>query len=143
MAGTKNKGKLRHIAFAVHDLQKVANFYENSFGFTRVRESDVAVMLTDGLISITLLHLPTNRNTEPDERGTDFIGLHHMGFQIDDIEEVSAAIEANGGTYHGQIKNVGAGKHSERKYRAPDGVVIDIVDLDHAEKVWKVPKPGE
>ncbi len=135
--------KLRHIALAVKDLQESAKFYEQSFGFTRVRESDVAVMMTDGLMSIALLHLPTNNNTAPDDRGREFIGVHHIGFQVDDLDATSDAIEANGGVYHGQIANVGRGPESERKYRDPDGVIFDIVDTDHARDVWKLPKPGE
>lgn len=137
------KGKLRHIAFAVSDLQEAAKFYEDCFGLWRVRESDVAVMMTDGVMSVALLHLPTNQNTEPDDRGKDFIGLHHVGFQVDDLDETSACIEAGGGVYHGQIRNVGAGRHSERKFRDPDGVVIDIVDNDHARAVWRLPEAAE
>lgn len=134
--------KLRHIALAVNDLEASARFYEDSFGFSRVRQSDVAVMMTDGLMSLALLHLPTNNNTAPDERGRDFIGVHHIGFQVDDLDATSDAIENGGGAYHGQIANVGRGPDSERKYRDPNGVIIDIVDIDHARDVWKVPKPG-
>ncbi len=134
--------KLRHIAIAVNDVQESAKFYEQSFGFTRVRESKAAVAMTDGLMSLVLLHLPSTK-ASVDERGTDFIGVHHIGFQIDDLNQASDAVEKAGGTYHGQIGEVGKGPDTERKYRDPNGVIFDIVNIDHAREVWRLPKPGD
>ena len=88
--------------------------------------------------ALALLHLRSNDNA-PDERGPDYIGLHHMGFLVDDVPEASEAVEAAGGTYHGQILNVGAGPESERKYRDPNGVVIDVTSPAHADSSWRVP----
>jgi catechol 2,3-dioxygenase-like lactoylglutathione lyase family enzyme len=130
--------KLRHLALSVKDLEESAKFYENAFGMERVRQSDVAIMLSDGVVSLALLHLPSNDNA-PDERGPDYIGMHHLGFLVDDVPAASQAVEAAGGTYHGQILNVGAGPDSERKYRDPNGVVIDVTSPAHAESSWRVP----
>ena len=115
--------KLRHIALSVKDLEATAKFYEDAFGMERVRQSDVAVMLSDGVVSLALLHLKSNDNA-PDERGPEYIGLHHMGFMVDDMAESCNAVEAAGGTFYGQILNVGGGPEFERKYRDIDGVVI-------------------
>ncbi|MEK9847641.1 MAG: VOC family protein [Alphaproteobacteria bacterium] len=130
--------KLRHIALSVSDLQKSAKFYEEAFGMERVRESNVAVMLSDGVVSLALLSLEKNDNA-PDERGPSYRGLHHMGFLVDDVPESSQKVEAAGGRYHGQILNVGAGADFERKYRDPDGVVIDVTSPQHATSSWRVP----
>ncbi len=130
--------KLRHIALSVKDLQESAKFYEEAFGMKRVRESKVAVMLSDGVVSLALLHLKSNDNA-PDERGPDYIGLHHMGFMVDSVPDASDVVEAAGGTYHGQIKNVGKGAEYERKYRDPNGVVIDVSSKEHADSSWRVP----
>ena len=130
--------KLRHLALSVKDLEESAKFYENAFGMERVRQSDVAIMLSDGVVSLALLHLRSNDNA-PDERGLDYIGMHHLGFLVDDVPAASQAVEAAGGTYHGQILNVGAGPESERKYRDPNGVVIDVTSPAHAESSWRVP----
>jgi len=130
--------KLRHLALSVKDLEESAKFYENAFGMERVRQSDVAIMLSDGVVSLALLHLRSNDNA-PDERGPDYIGMHHLGFLVDDVPAASQAVEAAGGTYHGQILNVGAGLESERKYRDPNGVVIDVTSPAHAESSWRVP----
>ena len=67
------------------------------------------------------------------------LDLHHMGFLVDDVPTSSEAVEAAGGSYHGQILNVGAGPESERKYRDPNGVVIDVTSPAHADASWRVP----
>ena len=47
-------------------------------------------------MSLALLHLHSNDNA-PDERGPNYIGLHHMGFLVDDVPTSSEAVEAAGG----------------------------------------------
>lgn len=130
--------KLRHLALSVQDLEASAKFYEEAFGMERVRQSKVAIMLSDGVVSLALLHLRSNDNA-PDERGPDYIGLHHMGFLVEDVPAASEIVEAAGGTYHGQILNVGNGPESERKYRDPNGIVIDVTSKEHADSSWRVP----
>ena len=125
--------KLRHIAIAVPDIQATARFYETSFGMQRVRESDVAVMLSDGVVSLAVIDSVRNPNAE--QRA----GLHHMGFLVDDLADSAERVERNGGRYFSQIKGVGDGPQSERKYRDPNGIDFDIVNADHARKVWKIP----
>ena len=60
--------KLRHLALSVKDLEASAKFYEDAFGMERIRQSKVAIMLSDGVVSLALLHLRSNDNA-PDERG--------------------------------------------------------------------------
>lgn len=118
------KGKLRHIAISVPDKEKAAKFYEEIFGFERVSQSRVATRLSDGVMNITLLQFETQEDAG-DERGKDFVGLHHFGIWVDDIDTVKQAIEANGGQYH-----PGPTGHSpvnaEHKFRDPYGIVFDI-----------------
>ena len=125
--------KLRHIAIAVPDIQATARFYEASFGMQRVRESNVAVMLSDGVVSLAVID--SNKNPNADNRA----GLHHMGFLVDDLPTSATSVEQNGGKYHSQIKGVGDGPQSERKYRDPNGIDFDIVNTDHATRVWCIP----
>ena len=125
--------KLRHIAIAVRDLEETAKFYEEAFGLERVRQSDVAVMMSDGVVSLAILDIKKNNNAE-DERGNDFVGIHHLGFLVDDIEEGALAIENAGGV--GQVKNVGKGPKYERKYRDLNGIVFDVAVADHARSSW-------
>ena len=116
--------KLRHIAISVPDKEAAAQFYENSFGLTRVSESAIATRLSDGTVNLTLLSFPTDADAG-DERGKDFVGLHHFGVIVDDLDATGAAIEALGGTYQ-QSGGAAPIENAERKYRDPNGVVFDI-----------------
>lgn len=120
--------KLRHIAISVPDLEKSAAFYEQTFGLKRVNfvvtPYGDGLSLSDGVINLTLLHFHTD-DAAGDERGKEFVGLHHFGFIVDDLEAMSQKIEANGGRFHRELKG-GGGVDFERKFRDPDGVVFDI-----------------
>ncbi len=118
------KGKLRHIAISVPDKEKAAKFYEETFGFERVSQSRVATRLSDGVMNITLLQFGTQEDAG-DERGKDFVGLHHFGIWIDDIDTMKQAIEVNGGKCHlGPTAHVP--ENAEHKFRDPYGIVFDI-----------------
>jgi len=117
-------GKLRHIAISVPDKEKAAKFYEQTFGFERVSQSRVATRLSDGVINITLLQFETEEDAG-DERGKDFVGLHHFGIWVDDVDMTKRAIERNGGKHHpGPTAHVP--ENAEHKFRDPYGIVFDI-----------------
>lgn len=123
--------KLRHIAITVSDLKKEAAFFESVFGFTRHSENDVAVSLSDGVVNVTLLKFKTDEDAG-DERGKDFVGIHHIGFVVDDPKEwagMDQKIKDNGGQFHFEGR---AGMAVEVKYRDPHGIVFDISEPDHA-----------
>jgi catechol 2,3-dioxygenase-like lactoylglutathione lyase family enzyme len=92
--------KLRHIAMVVEELEKTAKFYEKAFGMERVRQTDTAIGLSDGVVSLVIIH-PSNVNMKGDDRR----GLHHLGFLVDDVEKESARVEAVGAVRHGAIIN--------------------------------------
>ncbi len=128
--------KLRHVTLAVDDIEQTALFYEKAFDMQRVRESNVAVMLSDGVVSLAIID--ANKNANAGNRK----GLHHIGFLVDDIETGTAQVEKAGGVYHGQIQNIGQGPKTERKYRDPNGLVFDVSTPEHARKVWCIPVDG-
>jgi methylmalonyl-CoA/ethylmalonyl-CoA epimerase len=118
------KCKLRHIAISVPDKEKSAKFYQETFGFERVSESRVATRLSDGVMNITLLQFETEEDAG-DERGKDFVGLHHFGIWVEDIDTMKQVIESKGGTYHpGPTGHAPA--NAEYKFRDLDGIVFDI-----------------
>jgi len=126
--------KLRHIAITVPDLEEAAKFYEETFGMTRSMISPIAILLTDGVVSLAILKFQTDQQAG-DERGKDFHGLHHIGFVEDDLGGVSKTIEANGGRYHMRLPDSPDGA-TEVKFRDPNGVVFDIVDSGYASRAW-------
>lgn len=121
--------KLRHIAITVPDPWKAADFYMKAFGLKKVGETDWAnargVYLSDGVINIALLRYKTE--AAAGHRGRDFVGLHHFGFEVEDVEASRKAIEAAGGSHWmGEAKKDGG--YYEVKFHDPDGVVVDVTE---------------
>ena len=141
--------KLRHIAIAVDDTDATAKFYEQAFGLTRVRQSQNAVMLTDGVISLAIL----SSQHSPEAKGHH--GLHHVGFIADEVGAAGEQAEASGAQYadseeriavrfanRGQMKDgqltPDAQQQEQRKYTDPNGVKFDIVNTVHARNSWRL-----
>ena len=116
--------KLRHIAVTVTDLKKAAAFYQKTFDLEVHSANDVAVSMSDGVFNLTLLKFPTDEMAG-DERGKDFVGLHHFGIWVEDIEAIKRAIEAHGGKAHGGPTGH-VPENAEHKFRDPNGIVFDI-----------------
>ena len=125
--------KLRHIAMVVEEMEKTARFYEKSFGMERVRQTETAIGLSDGVVSLVIIH-PSNVNMKGDDRR----GLHHLGFLVEDMEKESAKAEANGAVRAGGIINSELGKETERKFRDPNGQVFDLTGPEYARDFWRV-----
>lgn len=127
----KPKGRLRHIALNVPDPWQAAEFYMNAFGMEKVGESEsslaVGIYLTDGIMNLALLHYKTDEAAGTD-RGKGFVGIHHMGFWVDDLEATRAAVESAGGCWWmGEPANAGNAFY-EVKYRDPNRIVIDLTE---------------
>jgi predicted enzyme related to lactoylglutathione lyase len=60
------------------------------------------------------------------ERGRDFVGVHHFGFIVEDVEAAQKSIEKAGGK-HWMGEPAGGGFY-EVKFFDPDGVVFDITE---------------
>ena len=143
-------GKLRHIAIAVSNTDESAKFYEQAFGFERVRESVSAILLSDGVISLAILDNKTSHEA------LGHTGLHHFGFIAEDVADAAAKAEEHGAVYTDKDENVAkrfenrgqvedgkltaaAQKQDQRKYQDPNGIKFDIVNGEHARNSWKLP----
>lgn len=114
--------KLRHIAIAVRDIEKAAKFYETTFGLQRVLATRKRINLSDGTINLTLLP-SDDRAGDP---RPDFIGLHHLGFVVDDVPATNREIEAHGGRPVAMSTDPERDHTSESRYWDPNGVMMDI-----------------
>jgi catechol 2,3-dioxygenase-like lactoylglutathione lyase family enzyme len=95
---------------------------------TKVGETDHAlargVYLTDGVVNLALLHYKTE--AAAGERGCDFVGLHHIGFWVDDAGEARAQVEAAGAKWWmGEAPKEGNAFY-EVKFHDPHGIAFDI-----------------
>ncbi len=125
--------KLRHIAMVVEAMEKTAQFYEKSFGIQHVRQTDTAIGLSDGVVSLVIIH-PSNVNMKGDSRR----GLHHIGFLVEDMEGESKKAEANGAVRCGGIINSEPGRETERKFRDLNGQVFDLTGSEYARDFWRI-----
>ncbi|HLG90412.1 MAG TPA: VOC family protein [Alphaproteobacteria bacterium] len=131
--------KLRHIALAVRDPEKAARFYQQVFGMARVGQTDSAlatgVYLSDGTVNLALLHYKNDDSAGLD-RGKAYVGAHHFGFIVDDLDHTRRDIEDNGGEFFLELPEHKDTLYYEQKYRDPDGIIFDI-----SQKGWVGTKP--
>jgi len=129
--------KIKHIAIATQNEEETAKFYTNVFGLTQLGKIDLPAVsgyfLTDGSINLAILHFK-NDQVAGVERGKEWTGIHHIGFQINgSLEEIAEKIAAAGGSPREDINqalNLIAGPaghgNAEVRYSGPDGVTFDI-----------------
>jgi catechol 2,3-dioxygenase-like lactoylglutathione lyase family enzyme len=128
--------KIKHIAIATQDEEATARFYVDVFGLSQVGKIDIpsvsGYFLTDGDINLAILHFKTDQVAGL-ERGKEWTGIHHIGFQVESLEEVAAKIAAAGGSPREDINralNLLAGPaghgNAEVRYSGPDGVTFDV-----------------
>ena len=128
--------KIKHIAIATQDEEKVAKFYKEVFGLKEVGKIDGAnasgYYLTDGNINLAILNFKNDQVTGP-EYGKEYSGIHHIGFHVESLDEINTKLLAAGSEARDDINQalgVGMGKPShtnvEAKYGAPEGVIIDV-----------------
>ena len=125
--------RIKHIALTTSDPAKAAAFYKEAFGLTEVRRSPRgAVFLTDGYINVAILNHKTEKDADVGAHGPNFDGIHHIGFEVDDLDEACHKLESANAqrlTAKDHVDaTMAAGGHAnfEMKWSGPDGVVIDI-----------------
>src|SRR6202162_6163411 len=135
--------RIKHIALTTKEPAKVAEFYKAAFGLKELRRSpNGAVFLTDGHINIAILNHKTEKSADVGANGPNYNGIHHFGFEVDDLNEACQKMEAaqatrltqdgmDAGMVHGR-RNV------ELKWAGPDEVVIDI-----SHTGWDVTAPRD
>jgi methylmalonyl-CoA/ethylmalonyl-CoA epimerase len=130
--------KLRHLAIACKDPDKMADFYCKAFDFKIVRSNDGPLAyghhLSDGTIDLAILRFKSDQIG----KGMDYTGVHHFGILVDDPEKTTEHLESLGAEcFMGKEKGHGKG-FFEIKFKGPDGTVFDI-----AEHPWMGSKPHD
>jgi catechol 2,3-dioxygenase-like lactoylglutathione lyase family enzyme len=119
--------RIRHIALAVKDIDRTADFYEKAFGLKRSEKSEGPtawrIYMSDGEVNLALLQYKSSVGSGIDP--STFVGIHHFGFQCDDIENQQRQIEAAGGKFFFDLGDPDDDDF-ERKFKDPNGIVFDI-----------------
>lgn len=114
--------KIRHIAYRAEDPNAMAEFFANAFSMKIVqRRGNGGIDLSDGTINVTVLPLMGRRS----DGGPEQQGIDHIGFMVENEEEVSRRLEAAGAE---KLDPAAYSKtaHFETKYRGPEGIGIDL-----------------
>ena len=94
--------RIKHIALVTDDPAKTAEFYIKHFGLTELYRrptdtGDKGVWLSDGYIYFAILKYG---DADAPKLGpgqtSDLRGIHHIGFQVDDLEAAKQELEAAG-----------------------------------------------
>jgi catechol 2,3-dioxygenase-like lactoylglutathione lyase family enzyme len=125
--------RIRHIALTTKDPEKVAAFYKEAFDMKEIRRSsNGAVFLTDGYINLAILNFKTEKDSDVGAHGANFSGIHHFGFQVENLDEACEKLEGVQGRQLTAKDNLdmamapGSHRNFEMKWAGPDGVVLDI-----------------
>jgi len=118
--------RIRHIALCVKDIKATADFYVKAFGLkrTEIKEGKTAwnCYLSDGEVNLALLQYKGETGSGVPKGWT---GIHHFGFQCDDLPAQQKKVEAAGAEFFydlGEPEDEGF----ERKFKDPNGIVFDL-----------------
>jgi catechol 2,3-dioxygenase-like lactoylglutathione lyase family enzyme len=128
--------KIKHIALSTQDPETTARFYVDVFGMKQIGRVDHPAVsgffLTDGDLNLAVLNFK-NDAVAGIERGKSFSGIHHIGFQVDSLEEIALRLAAAGSARRDDVNDaLGVGHREQRytnvevKYSGPDGVMVDV-----------------
>ena len=119
--------RIRHIALAVKDIDKTADFYEKAFGLSRSPKSEgptaYRIYMSDGEVNLALLQYKSEVGSGVDP--SKFVGIHHFGFQCDNLEKQQKQIETAGGQFFFDLGDPDDDDF-ERKFKDPNGIIFDV-----------------
>lgn len=121
--------KLRHLAIAAEDPFATAEFYKKAFELEEVGRKEFkspnesyGVFLSDGTISLAILHFGWDQG-----HGIDFRGIHHFGMIAEDLPKTTETLESLGAECFEKRPKNKLG-YCENKFHGPDKVIFDVVD---------------
>lgn len=132
--------RIRHIALVTDDPAKTAEFYKQHFGLTELyrRPGDTGekgVWLSDGYIYFAILKYGDEGAPKLGPgQSSDLRGIHHIGFQVDNVVTKEAELKAAGVkpvpmSPREMREQVAGGPPSDAvnlKYLGPDEVQFDV-----------------
>ena len=141
--------RIRHIAITTQDVDATAKFYIEGLGLKEVGKVDSpnakGYYLSDGHVNLAILNF-INPAAAGAEFGVEYSGIHHIGFEVEDLKEATTKLESIGSEPRDDINQALGLNHMgparrfnvETKYRGPDNVIFDV-----SETGWVGTHPEE
>lgn len=129
--------RINHIAIAVNNLEESANFYQNMLGLSLSGVEVVTAQKTKvGFFRIGESNIELVQPAEPDSPLVKFLetkgqGIHHICFEVDDVEAEVRTLVDKGATMIDQKSRHGA-HHTKVAFVHPKssgGVLIELAEL--------------
>ena len=128
--------KIKHIALSTQDVDATAKFYIDVFGMKEIAKVDSpgasGYYLSDGDLNLAILKFKSDAVAGV-ERGKAWSGIHHIGFEVESLEDITAKLAAAGSKPRDDVNRalgVGHGPRQggnvEVKYTGPDGIMVDV-----------------
>jgi catechol 2,3-dioxygenase-like lactoylglutathione lyase family enzyme len=128
--------KIKHIALSTQDVDATSRFYVDVFGMKQIGRIDHPAVrgyfLSDGDLNLAILNF-RNDAAAGVERGKDYCGLHHIGFQVESLEAIAERLTAAGSARREDVNDaLDVGREDRRyanvevKYSGPDGIMVDV-----------------
>jgi glyoxylase I family protein len=128
--------KIKHIALSTQDVDTTARFYIEVFGMKEIAKVDSpgarGYYLSDGDLNLAILNFK-NDAVAGVERGKDWSGIHHIGFQVESLEAIAERLAAAGAQRRDDVNEALGVGHGDRryanvevKYNGPDRVMLDV-----------------
>src|SRR3954471_7110366 len=87
--------RIKHIAITTQDADATAKFYIETMGLKEVGKvtspNATGYYLSDGHINLAILTFQ-NDQVAGVERGKEFSGIHHIGFEVDDLDAIKQTL---------------------------------------------------
>jgi len=119
-----------HILLVVKDLESVINFYRH-LGFTHLetvnRPNDIVGVIKKDNLMIELMQLPVGEETYRDPRKNSDIGFRHIGFRVEDMEEVYESLKDKIQFDGPPVISAGRGARKLLFFKDPDGVELHFI----------------
>lgn len=124
--------RIVHLALKVDNLEKATEFYEKVFGFreveTKKTRDHISRHMTDGHLDFTLMKYDEGTRSAESLAAGEKPCIHHFAVEVDDVEARTADLKKYG------CEIVSDPGIIPVKFRAPDGIVAEIVPARRYKK---------
>ncbi len=119
-----------HVLIVASDLERSIEFYA-LIGFEHLetiqRPNDRVAVMRLGSVKVELMNLPEGKETLREPRKPTDLGFRHIGFKVDDLNELYERLKDKIGFDSPPRKIAGRGNRMTIFFRDPDGVEMHFV----------------